>query len=55
MPRSRNGALDGERPEQQRLGLADPDRRDATEPTSKVPMRAVNDSSSRWPLPSRKR
>ena len=26
-----------------------------TEPTSSVPMRAVNDSSSTWPLPSRMR
>ena len=26
-----------------------------TEPTSSVPMRAVNDSSSRWPMRSRKR
>ena len=47
--------LDRERPEQQRLGLADADRRKPTEPTKSVPMRAVNDRSRLCATCSRRR
>ena len=55
MPRSRNGGSTVSGPSSSagvspmQIGVS------RTEPTSSVPMRAVNDSSSRWPRPSRMR
>ena len=55
MPRSRNGGSTVSGPSSSagvspmQIGVS------RSEPTSSVPMRAVNDSASRWPLPSRMR
>ena len=51
MPRSRNGGSTVSGPSSNAAALPMRTGESRTEPTSSVPMRAVNESSSRWPDP----